>query len=127
MTDILEEVTNYKWEHEPDEFASAEKVKALIQKATNNDWQRTANFTRDYEIPLVLEDVSIWKKDATVSTVIWRATDGTGQRVSEAVRDVLFSHDFAKALWDDGWQYHLQQMVVADDPIDYAYKSVFPD
>ncbi|SIC58911.1 hypothetical protein [Mycobacteroides abscessus] len=48
----------------------------------------------------------------------------------------IFNHDFAKALWGDGrdkegkvpigdfrwymgpyWQYHLQQMVIADDPI----------
>jgi hypothetical protein len=47
---------------------------------------------------------------------------------------LLFSHDFAKALWGEdtyidegnvmaidreGWQYHLQQMVIADDPIKY--------
>jgi hypothetical protein len=48
---------------------------------------------------------------------------------------VIYSHDFAKALWgekvlaymtDDPerpehylWQYHLQQMVIADDPIKY--------
>lgn len=50
---------------------------------------------------------------------------------------IIYSHDFAKALWgesgitkeglncnaDEGvyrfWQYHLQQMVIADDPIKY--------
>jgi hypothetical protein len=47
---------------------------------------------------------------------------------------LIFNHDFAKALWryekpvylpDTGlqtleaWQYHLQQMVIADDPIEY--------
>lgn len=58
---------------------------------------------------------------------------------------VVFNHDFAKALWGEpkatvsiaiggsyviptekeiragnfGWQYHLQQMVIADDPIAY--------
>jgi hypothetical protein len=52
--------------------------------------------------------------------------------------DIIFNHDFAKALWGEDysgfsghtkpgekiedletWQYHLQQMVVADDPIAY--------
>lgn len=52
--------------------------------------------------------------------------------------DLIFNHDFVKALWGvthpdkqallgDGvgdlgqpeWQYHLQQMVIADDPIAY--------
>ncbi len=56
--------------------------------------------------------------------------------------DIIFNHDFAKALWGEpkevdfgkrdsggmkifgvpktiGWQYHLQQMVIAEDPIKY--------
>lgn len=48
---------------------------------------------------------------------------------------LIFNHDFAKALWGEKnrgivkvpgdlyapllWQYHLQQMVIADDPIKY--------
>lgn len=61
-----------------------------------------------------------------------------------APREFIFNHDFAKALWGEheyvvkertaenglplpprwdekylGWQYHLQQMVIADDPIQY--------
>lgn len=53
---------------------------------------------------------------------------------------LIFNHDFAKALWGehtetmivqnntlnvkqvidmDGWRYHLQQMVIAEDPIKY--------
>lgn len=60
---------------------------------------------------------------------------------SLAIEQVIFNHDFAKALWGDGyecdedgtpmpygfdssvldhrWQYHLQQMVIATDPIKY--------
>ncbi len=55
--------------------------------------------------------------------------------------EVMFDHDFARALWGDdetsistggepspwdddmsslpAWQYHLQQMVISDDPIKY--------
>lgn len=44
---------------------------------------------------------------------------------------IIFSHDFAKAFWGDiaipegnrgqllAWQYHLQQMVLEEDPIKY--------
>lgn len=48
---------------------------------------------------------------------------------------IIFNHDFAKALWGEeiahretepfeyseteAWKYHLQQMVIADDPIAY--------
>jgi hypothetical protein len=41
---------------------------------------------------------------------------------------LIFNHDFAKALWGEpksgkavpsGWQQHLQQMVIAEDPIEY--------
>lgn len=56
---------------------------------------------------------------------------------------VIFNHDFAKALWPDSyhkgsvvyglpplendviaWQYHLQHMVIADDPIKYLGKNL---
>lgn len=47
------------------------------------------------------------------------------------LNSIIFSHDFAKALWGtkihqtsyedfpEEWQYHLQQMVIAEDPIKY--------
>lgn len=51
--------------------------------------------------------------------------------------DIIFLHDFAKALWGeqeqdwDGegyttpdWQYHLQQMVIAEDPIAYLGENM---
>lgn len=43
-------------------------------------------------------------------------------------RNIIFNHDFAKALWGGmpinqfpllAWEFHLQQMVIADDPIRY--------
>lgn len=58
---------------------------------------------------------------------------------------ILFNHNFAKALWGetkdfvelgktfesgvvtvaiDGWQYHLQQMVIAEDPIEYLGENM---
>lgn len=60
------------------------------------------------------------------------------------VRDILYDHNFAKALWGNQrlletgllgepiaqpqylWQYHLQQMVISDDPIAYLREHM-PD
>lgn len=53
----------------------------------------------------------------------------------------IFNHDFAKALWGEEpcsfdpkmiimmtppieWMYHLQRMVVADDPLQYLEKNI---
>lgn len=58
-----------------------------------------------------------------------------------SVGDLMLDHDFAKALWGeelsddfvmfpDGedygevWKYHLQQMVIADDPIKYLGENI---
>lgn len=49
------------------------------------------------------------------------------------LEQLIFYHDFAKALWGDGWnatstqpnwQYHLQQMVIAEDPIKYLGENI---
>lgn len=54
---------------------------------------------------------------------------------------IIFNHQFAKALWgekwlkstgeglgdyekNDGWKHHLQQMVIADDPIEYLGENI---
>lgn len=76
---------------------------------------------------------------------IYVTPDGTRDIVLDPI-DIIYDHDFAKALWGEqgfpgeftgkypnpqlesnlipggaqrGWKYHLQQMVVADDPIAY--------
>lgn len=61
------------------------------------------------------------------------------------INDIIFSREFAKVLWgeeqliqevnneeltgrtavlDKSWQYHLQQMVIADDPIEYLGRNI---
>lgn len=52
---------------------------------------------------------------------------------------IIFNHDFAKTLWGetqttlqsgyyhfpgDGWKFHLQRMVIADDPIEYLGRHI---
>jgi len=75
--------------------------------------------------------------------------EATGVNYSQqfTVSDLLSNHDFAKALWGEkhihngeyaplgtlgtpapimqvAWQYHLQQMVIADDPIKYLGEHI---
>lgn len=57
------------------------------------------------------------------------------------INDIIYNHDFAKALWGgckfcnpsagrftkdhpNHWHYHLQQMVIADDPIKYLSENL---
>jgi hypothetical protein len=57
--------------------------------------------------------------------------------VYRSPEQLIYNHDFARALWGkeapnnhckmaglDMWQYHLQQMVVADDPIAYLGEHI---
>jgi hypothetical protein len=86
---------------------------------------------------------SAWS--VTKDCVIWERV-GRWRRIKTSFNDLLFDHDFAKALWGEdgfpgeftgkypnplhannfnhgaqkGWQYHLQQMVIADDPVLYV-------
>lgn len=71
-----------------------------------------------------------------------RFFNNEGQEVIQDSEHVIFNHDFAKALWGDEehgtedyyspkhndcsgaewlktWEYHLKQMVIAEDPIKY--------
>lgn len=53
------------------------------------------------------------------------------------IKGLIFNHDFAKALWGDGflgkgdatlykpaWAYHLKEMVIAEDPIKYLGENL---
>ena len=45
--------------------------------------------------------------------------------MARAHYQIIFSHDFAKALWGDNcWEYHLTQMVLEPDPIKYLEKFI---
>lgn len=36
------------------------------------------------------------------------------------IHELIFNHEFAKTFWGEhNWKYHLQQMVLADDPVIY--------
>ena len=60
---------------------------------------------------------------------------GKVEIVKKGTNDILFSHDFAKAVFGEqitlnkmsrmpDWKFHLQQAVTSKDPIEYYYKFV---
>lgn len=78
---------------------------------------------------------------------IWSDKDFILDSFKETPRNYIYRHDFAKALWGEepsgqvnvnpnigsehfrkfgvqNWQVHLQQMVIADDPLKYLEKSL---
>lgn len=77
--------------------------------------------------------VEPWSDNKGVTIV-----NGVGEEWSQ--EEIIFNHDFAKSLWgerigklpydlDDPtvytvWQYHLRQMVIADDPIKYLEENL---
>lgn len=108
-------------------MTQSEKLKALVQKATDNG--------------LVTPLFSWISEDYQALLDYWFTADN--------YKAIIFNHDFAKALlgddtiyiadilesptegdagWEerlDSWEYHLQQAVISPDPIDYLYKAAF--
>lgn len=100
-------------------------LEKAIQKATNGGWDPKKGLKLAAESSLV-----------------------SGLTVIEASPLYIFSHDFAKALWGQeigqdmksitdhtsreqyirslvpAWQFHLQMMVIADDPIKYLGENL---
>jgi hypothetical protein len=103
-------------------------LEKAIQKAIDGGWERTA--------PMTVVDEG--------DTVIVGELDSKYKHYADK-NEIIFNHDFAKALWGqepvvvtlkqtngkieatDGkrlWRHHLQQMVIADDPIKYLGDNI---
>jgi hypothetical protein len=102
-----------------------------IEKAIDRGWDMDG-CAHLYKSPTALFPIHVMDNQLGI-------TDG-GSLVMTAY-EIIYSHDFAKALWGEedilleyqlppashvtdrfimeSWQYHLQQMVIAGDPIDY--------
>ena len=124
-----------------------EVLEKAIQKAIDGGWKgwryftgpRTTAYTKKYLV------VPFNKLGTTV-----RFTAEGVQPMYPGYTEIIFNHDFAKALWgnkevcewcglEDGehdpyctertfsypvWQYHLQMMVISDDPIEYLGENI---
>lgn len=100
-------------------------IQEAIQKALDNGWQVREPF--DGEKIVAFDVYKYGTKKVTFFT-------DDAVRIHVPVWEVIFNHDFAKALWGEatyhdsgsemlvdklGWQDHLKQMVIANDPIKY--------
>lgn len=100
-------------------MTNQEILTKAIQKAVANGWQGSPNYN-----------------------ITWSAKDNAWVLPDTNYYSIIFNHDFAKALWGEEmiwwgfpdtthkkyelltWQYHLQQMVIADDPIKYLGEHI---
>ncbi len=73
-------------------------VEEAIKKALDNGWE---------------ENVTDENLNAYVSLI-----SNNLPRVSKGLQE------FAEALWADKWQLHLQQLLIADDPIKYLSDNI---
>lgn len=107
-------------------MTQSKKLQALITRAIDGGWKNEEMYSFDTRVGSGLFN------------------PGIGEYGGHEHENVLiFNHDFAKALFgeeEEGtefiegvygeqskrrWQYHLQQAVIADNPIDYMYGVVF--
>lgn len=109
------------------ELTWSNKLEALIKQAMDNSW---------FDEPL---SSSKWEIDVENKAVTVHAPDRDWYL---SVTDLIFNHDFARALFGEctdwhepligeyrvpqnGMEHHLQQAVISKDPIDYMYNVVF--
>lgn len=96
-----------------------EKLKEIIEYGVERGWDGWKSYTPAF----ISGDKK--RKEKVLNTIMMSRKEA-----------ILFSHSFAKAFWKDEefviknnplgkpWQYHLQQAVISDDPVDYYYKYI---
>lgn len=119
-------------------MTQAEKLEALVRKATDN------GFTFKDMGQLGTEYIGI---DGTTDWCIIKLQEIGGEIWRMLMQVLIFNHDFARVLFgtemvrhmevdDDGnawqfsslaYQYYPMHAVISDDPIEYMYKVVFQD
>lgn len=108
-------------------------LEKAIQKAIDGGWNVVGS-----EIPATFTFRYI-QNNAIIGVLHIDGHDVQHREPLNAER-IIFNHDFAKALWGEeeyegnpigdpqgtlrDWQYHLQQMVIADDPIQYLGDNI---
>lgn len=108
-------------------------LKKAIQNAIDGGWETQFNATIksvDYRQGKLERNmiITVHAKDGDIS-------------IMHNLESIIYSHDFAKALWGEctdwvepirgeyrvpqnGYEHHLQQMVIADDPICYLGENL---
>lgn len=114
-------------------MTQAEKLEALVRKAVENGWQGLSDWEFDLDSPELI------------------AKEAFDKYVPYNHLDIIFSHDFARALFGDkripysfdepehtsfqemgmttfhrpAFEVRLMAAVISKDPIDYYYQTVF--
>ena len=108
-------------------MTNKEILEKAIQKAIDNGWLGD------------MLDLNVEEQDDGILRIYWDNTEWS-------VLDIIVNHAFAKALWGGrrikpgeqapygigtkhngivaSWEYHLQNMVIADDPIKYLGENI---
>jgi hypothetical protein len=112
-------------------MTQAEKLEALIKRAIDNggDLKLTPLSIHDY-VKLCLK--SPWQEQLLFGSHDFvKVLFGNGPNCAycgEPPRNMHQSQCVEGSnIWPYLWQYHLQQAVISNDPIDYMYKAVFDD
>jgi len=109
-------------------LSNQEILEKAIQKAIDGGWEALPINGRKHWIESAPEHRA---KDVDMFITM-------GSKVqSESYRNIIYNHDFAKALWGkedrqfrsiggwtQAWKYHLQQMVIAEEPIKYLGENI---
>lgn len=126
-----------------------EALTKAIEKAVAGGWMPYGSWdlkdkrsVKSWELIDNVESYTILGWESLGIEVVWQGGGSDYLRLPQ----LIFNHNFAKALWGDlpgtiarhvdengqqrdgqvilEWQYHLQQMVIADDPIKYLGDSI---
>ena len=108
-------------------MSNQEILEKAIQKAIDGGWQPKSS---RYDIHTVGKYGYVRWRWSGMNVVPDFSTDRPWS--DQDWYTVIYSHDFAKALWGDysgvdslpTWQYHLRQMVISDDPIKYLEENM---
>lgn len=117
---------------------SKEILIKAIEKAIENGWERMkTEYRGDVRWQVV---GGFGGLEPTLFTWVPGFGEGEDQQryyhsaYQQRAREVIFDHSFAKALWGEAaagmplvayeWQYHLQQMVIAGNPINYLGENI---
>lgn len=113
-------------------MSNREILEKAINKALNNGWRFEGS--KSFIYPVVDESL----KETYLYRTKKARDSGEGEIICfDSYQELIFNHEFAKALFGEepehksftpytksGWQYHLQQMVIADDPIKYLGENI---
>lgn len=102
-------------------MTQSEKLQSLLQKAVDNGWDEFGHkgvYKIAHYYPTIYGTIYVCTPYTDKHTYKEFRTQSSSQ--------IIFNHDFAKALFGEDWKIHIQKAVISEVPIDYLYKAVFP-